>query len=94
MRYSRKNKRLTMIASRGMGAISPSKMPKGVRKKRRDDTDFTEYAEGGSVKDVTKSLKKAGFYGASKPKRLSIINKVTTKPQRIKMVDKLFLSKK
>jgi len=83
-----------MMASRGMGSISPSKMPKGKRKARRDNTDFTQYAEGGSVKDVTKSLKKAGFYGASKPKRLSIINKVTTKPQRIKMVDKLFLSKK
>jgi len=26
-----------------------SKMPKGVRKERRDDTDFTEYAEGGAV---------------------------------------------
>ena len=26
-----------------------SKMPKGVRKERRDDTDFTEYAEGGPV---------------------------------------------
>ena len=43
---------------------------------------------------VAKSLKKAGFYGASEPKRLAIINKVTTKPQRIKMVDKLFLAKK
>jgi hypothetical protein len=43
---------------------------------------------------VAKSLKKAGFYGASKPKRLSIINKVTTKPQRIEIVDKLFLAKK
>ena len=43
---------------------------------------------------VTKSLKNAGFYEASKPKRLSIINKVTTKPQRIEMVDKLFLAKK
>jgi hypothetical protein len=32
-----------------MGAISPSKMPKGVKKARRDDTDFTEYAEGGKV---------------------------------------------
>ena len=32
-----------------MGAIAPSKMPKGVRKARRDDTDFTEYAEGGKV---------------------------------------------
>jgi hypothetical protein len=32
-----------------MGAVAPSKMPKGVRKARRDNTDFTEYAEGGSV---------------------------------------------
>jgi hypothetical protein len=38
-----------MMASRGMGAIASSKMPKGVRKARRDDTDFTQYAEGGSV---------------------------------------------
>ena len=38
-----------MMASRGMGAISPTKMPKGVRKARRDDTDFTEYAKGGKV---------------------------------------------
>jgi len=32
-----------------MGDISPSKMPKGVKKARRDDTDFTQYAEGGAV---------------------------------------------
>jgi hypothetical protein len=32
-----------------MGAMRASKMPKGVRKSRRDDTDFTEYAEGGPV---------------------------------------------
>ena len=38
-----------MMASRGMGAIAPSKMPSGVRKMRRDNTDFTEYAEGGKV---------------------------------------------
>jgi len=36
-------------ASRGMGAISPSKMPKGKKLPRRDDTDFTQYAEGGTV---------------------------------------------
>jgi len=24
-------------------------MPSGIRKKRRDDTDFTQYAEGGKV---------------------------------------------
>jgi len=158
-----------MMASRGMGAISPSKMPGGKRKARRDNTNFTQFeeggdvsdkqkeeavkfgvesprldiskglkdlaarltaekqlgkntslqayldanvgnrgsgvrgggvnlthrfAEGGKIKDVTKSLKKSGFYDASEPERLAIINKVTTKPQRIKMVDKLFLSKK
>ena len=38
-----------MMASRGMGDIMPSKMPKGVKKARRDDTDFTQYAEGGKV---------------------------------------------
>lgn len=53
------------MASRGMGAIAPSKMPKGVKKARRDDTDFTQYAEGGEVwnKDRPESL------GA--PKKLS-----------------------
>ena len=38
-----------MIPCRGMGAINPSKMPGGKVKKRRDDTDFTQYAEGGGV---------------------------------------------
>ena len=38
-----------MIASRGMGDILPSKMPKGAKKARRDDTDFTQYADGGKV---------------------------------------------
>jgi hypothetical protein len=38
-----------MMASRGMGAVLPSKMPKGSKKARRDDTDFTQYAEGGQV---------------------------------------------
>jgi len=38
-----------MMASRGMGAIRASKMPKGTEKARRDDTDFTQYKEGGKV---------------------------------------------
>ena len=38
-----------MRPSRGMGDIAPSKMPKGVKKARRDDTDFTQYKEGGKV---------------------------------------------
>ena len=39
-----------MRPSRGMGDIAPSKMPKGAKKARRDDTDFTQYKEGGKVK--------------------------------------------
>ena len=43
------DKRQEVRASRGMGDISPSKMPNGKKKARRDDTDFTQYAEGGKV---------------------------------------------
>jgi hypothetical protein len=39
-----------MMASRGMGDIRPSKMPGAKTKARRDDTDFTQYKEGGKVK--------------------------------------------
>ena len=41
-----------MMSSRGMGAISPNKMPKPKRKQRRDDTAFYEYAEGGKVNEA------------------------------------------
>ena len=44
-----------MRASRGMGVISPSKMPGAKRKARRDNTDFTEYAEGGKVSKVNEA---------------------------------------
>ena len=32
-----------------MGDIDPSKMPKGKKKARRDNTDFTQYKDGGKV---------------------------------------------
>jgi hypothetical protein len=32
-----------------MGDINPSKMPSAIKKARRDDTSFTQYAEGGKV---------------------------------------------
>ena len=48
-----------MMASRGMGDISPSKMPKGKKKARRDNTDFTQYKEGGEVKS---KVNEAGNY--------------------------------
>ena len=44
-----------MMASRGMGAIAPSKMPKGTTKARRDNTDFTEYKKGGWIEDLTQN---------------------------------------
>jgi hypothetical protein len=48
-----------------MGAIMPSKMGKGVKKPRRDDTDFTQYKEGGEVWDKPRPK------GLGKPKKLS-----------------------
>ena len=61
-----------MRASRGMGDISPSKMPKGVKKARRDNTDFTQYKEGGKVKS---KVNEAGNY--TKPSlRKRIFNSV------------------
>jgi len=37
------------MSSRGMGAVNPAKMPGAKKKARLDDTDFTQYAEGGKV---------------------------------------------
>jgi len=48
-----------MMASRGMGDIRPSKMPGAKKKARRDDTDFTQYKEGGEVKS---KVNEAGNY--------------------------------
>ena len=61
-----------MMASRGMGAVSPSKMPGAKKKARRDDTDFTQYKEGGKVKSKVNA---AGNY--TKPElRKRIFNAV------------------
>jgi hypothetical protein len=47
-------------------------MPKGTKKARRDDTDFTQYAEGGAVKS---KVNEAGNY--TKPElRKRIFNSV------------------
>jgi hypothetical protein len=62
-----------MMSSRGMGAISPSKMPKGKKTARRDDTDFTQYAKGGEVWDK-KRPKSLG-----KPKELTEDRKAQAK---------------
>ena len=61
-----------MMASRGMGDIRPSKMPGAKTKARRDDTDFTQFKEGGKVKS---KVNEAGNY--TKPSlRKRIFNSV------------------
>jgi hypothetical protein len=62
-----------MMASRGMGAIKSSKMPSGEKKPRRDNTDFTQYKDGGEVWDKPRP-KKLG-----KPKKLSSAKKSSAK---------------
>ena len=79
-----------MRASRGMGDIAPSKMPSGVKKPRRDNTDFTQYAEGGKVglyaninakkKRIAagsgEKMRKPGTKGA--PSKMDFINSLKT----------------
>ena len=83
-----------MRASRGMGAISPSKMPGGKLKARRDDTDFTQYAEGGKIglyanvnakrkriaKGSGEKMRKPGSKGA--PSNQDFINSAKTAKKR------------
>jgi hypothetical protein len=53
-----------------MGDISPSKMPKGVTKARRDNTDFTQFKKGGLAKQAATAIamKAAG----KKPKKMNM----------------------
>ena len=62
-----------MMASRGMGDINPSKMPGGKKKARRDNTDFTQYAEGGQVWDKPRPK------DLGKPKKMSSAKKSSAK---------------
>lgn len=79
------------MSSRGMGAIDPSKMPSGRKKARRDDTDFTQYAEGGLAQQAATAIamKAAG----KKPKKMADGGKSTvnaagnyTKPELRKRI--------
>ena len=61
-----------MRPSRGMGAIMPDKMPKGKKIARRDDTDFTQYKEGGPV-GLYANINARKKQGISRPKSKSTI---------------------
>jgi hypothetical protein len=55
-----------------MGAIMPDKMPKAKTKKRRDNTDFTQYKEGGPV-GLYANINARKKQGTSRPKSKSTI---------------------
>ena len=69
-----------MRPSRGMGAIKKTKIPsatentipKGVVKKRRDNTDFIQYKEGGPV-GLHANINARKKKGISRPKSKSTI---------------------
>jgi len=62
-----------MRPSRGMGDIAPSKMPTGVKKPRRDNTDFTQFKKGGEVWEKPRPK------GLGAPKKLSSAKKSSAK---------------
>lgn len=62
-----------MMASRGMGAIMPKKMPKAKVKQRRDNMAFEVFAEGGEVWNKPRPK------GLGKPKKLSPAKKSSAK---------------
>ncbi len=63
-----------MMASRGMGAIAPSKMPKGKTITRKDDPNKVEmYADGGKV----------GLYANINAKRKRIVEGSGEKMRRV-----------
>ena len=50
-----------MMASRGMGAINPSKVPKGKTRHRKDGDEFQVYA-GGGMTGPKSQVNEAGNY--------------------------------
>ena len=81
-----------MIASRGMGDINPSKMPGGKKKARRDNTDFTEYAEGGQVWDKPNPAKKHKKLSPEKKAKAKAAAKAAGRPYP-NLIDNMRMSK-
>lgn len=83
------------MASRGMGAIAPSKMPDGKKKARRDNTDFTQYAKGGAVWDKPRptSLGKSKKLSPAKKAKAKASAKAAGRPYP-NLIDNMKASKK
>ena len=84
-----------MMPCRGMGAVSPSKMPGGKQKPRRDNTDFTEYKNGGEVWDKPrpKNLGKSKKLSPSKKSAAKAAAKAAGRPYP-NLVDNLMAARK
>lgn len=82
-----------MMASRGMGDINPSKMPKAKTKARRDNTDFTQYAEGGQVWDKPNPAKKHKKLSPAKKSAAKAAAKAAGRPYP-NLVDNMRMARK
>ena len=82
-----------MRASRGMGDIAPSKMPKAKTKARRDNTDFTQYKEGGKVWEKPNPVKKHTKLTPAKKAKAKAMAKAAGRPYP-NMVDNIRAAKK
>jgi hypothetical protein len=76
-----------------MGAINPSKMPTGKKKARRDDTDFTQYAEGGQVWDKPNPAKKHKKLSPAKKSAAKAAAKAAGRPYP-NLVDNMRMARK
>jgi hypothetical protein len=76
-----------MMASRGMGAVAPSKMPKGKTIKRKDDpNDVDMYAKGGLTAKYMKFSDKGkpvGMAPVKKAKEGGLYDNINAKRKRI-----------
>jgi len=82
-----------MRASRGMGDISPSKMPGGKKKARRDSADFTQYKEGGEVWDKPNPAKKSKKLSPAKKASAKAAAKAAGRPYP-NLVDNMRMARK
>ena len=82
-----------MLASRGMGAINPSKMPKAKTKARRDNTDFTQYKEGGEVWDKPNPAKKHKKLSPAKKSAAKAMAKAAGRPYP-NLIDNMRMARK
>ena len=82
-----------MMPSRGMGDIAPSKMPGGKKKARRDDTNFTQYAEGGQVWDKPNPKKKSTPLSPAKKSAAKAAAKAAGRPYP-NLIDNMRMARK